>query len=186
METSYSWCFSSFTFTCPPTNGTYYVDKFPFTIEELESVLSQLKRNKTPGDDGIPGELYKRLNNQNRTLLLKAANDCLEVGHIDGQFVNAVVVSIYKKGDSSSLSSCRPISLLSCSYKIVAALVKNRPLAGLDPWLMQTQYGFPSWKIIQSSYLLSKTTPRSCWKIKVMEHFDSSRLGEGVWQGKAR
>ena len=74
------------------------MDKFPFTIEELESVLSQLKRNKTPGDDGIPGELYKWLDNQNRTLLLKAANDCLEVSHIDRKFLNAVVVSIIKKG----------------------------------------------------------------------------------------
>ena len=75
-------------------------------------------------------------------LRLKAANDCLEAGSMDNKFLNAVVVSIYKKGDSSSLTNCRPISLLSCCYKIIAALVKNRLLAGLDPWLMQTQYGF--------------------------------------------
>ena len=58
------------------------------------------------------------------------------------KFLNAMVVSTYKKGDSSSLANYRPISLLSCSYKIIAALIKNRLLAGLDPWLMQTQYGF--------------------------------------------
>jgi hypothetical protein len=135
-------------------NGTYHVDESPFTIEGLDSVLSQLKRNKTPGDDGIPGELYKWLDNQNRTLLLKAANDCLEVSHIDRKFLSAVVVSIYKKGDSSSLANYRPISLLSCCYKIVAALVKNRLLAGLDPWLMQTQYGFrPRKSTSQAIYL---------------------------------
>jgi hypothetical protein len=37
-----------------------------------------LKRKRTPGDDGIPAELYKWLSTENRMLLLKAANDCFE------------------------------------------------------------------------------------------------------------
>ena len=55
----------------PLQNGRYKVDDSPFSITELDSVLSCLKRNRTPGDDGIPAELYKWLSTENRLLLLK-------------------------------------------------------------------------------------------------------------------
>ena len=62
----------------PLQNGRYKVDDSPFSITELDSVLSCLKRNRTPGDDGIPAELYKWLSTENRMLLQKAANDGFE------------------------------------------------------------------------------------------------------------
>ena len=54
----------------------------------------------------------------------------------------AIVVSIYKKGDCSLLESYRPISLLQTFYKIIAALIKTRLTQGLDDWISETQYGF--------------------------------------------
>ena len=37
----------------PLQNGSYHIDDFPFTMAELDKVLSRLKRNKSPGEDGI-------------------------------------------------------------------------------------------------------------------------------------
>ena len=54
----------------------------------------------------------------------------------------ANVASIYKKGDASNLENCRPISLLNTNYKILAALIKERIHAGIDDWVLETQYGF--------------------------------------------
>ena len=69
--------------------------------------------------------------------------------------MNAVVNSIYKKGNSSRLSNYRPISLLTSCYKILAAMVKERLDKGLDSWLMNTQYGFRKKKsIVQAIYLM--------------------------------
>ena len=82
------------------------------------------------------------VNEENRLIVLDAANECLQQGRIEEHLLNAVVVSIYKKGDSALLENYRPISLLNACYKIVAAVVKERLDQGLDPWLMQTQYGF--------------------------------------------
>lgn len=54
----------------------------------------------------------------------------------------ANVASIYKKGDSTSLSNYRPISLLQTAYKILASLIKERIAAGIDDDIYKTQYGF--------------------------------------------
>ena len=126
----------------PLQNGAYLIDDSPFTTADLDTVLSKMKRNKSPGVDGIHVELFKWLSPQNRAIILQAANQCLQNEHMKPEDLHAIVASIYKKGDSSSLANYRPISLLNSCYKIVAALVKDRLDSGLDAWLMQTQYGF--------------------------------------------
>ena len=94
----------------PLQNGSYKVDESPFTITELEYVFNKIKNNKSPGADQIPGELFKWLDVPNRRLVLDAANVCLAKGEMDHHLMQAVVVSIYKKGDASKLENYRPIS----------------------------------------------------------------------------
>ena len=40
-------------------DGRYRIDDSPFTTAELNYVLNRIKTNKTPGHDGVPGELLK-------------------------------------------------------------------------------------------------------------------------------
>ena len=87
----------------PLQNGSYVVDESPFTLNELDYVCRRIKYLKTPGHDGVPGELFKWLDKDNKYLILNAANKCLEGGEVPEQILKAVVVSIYKKGDSTSL-----------------------------------------------------------------------------------
>ena len=58
----------------PAQNGAYVVDDSPFTLAELDYVLSRSKPNKSPGFDGVPSELFKWLDQTNRQLVLAAAN----------------------------------------------------------------------------------------------------------------
>ena len=98
----------------PLQDGRYFVADDPFTIDELNVVLKKVKNNKTPCVDGVPGELFKWLDQNNRNLFLQAANTCLRQEEVKPHHMNAVVVSRYKKGDASSLAKLanyRPISL---------------------------------------------------------------------------
>ena len=52
------------------------------------------------------------------------------------------MASIYKKGNPECLENYRPISLLQATYKILAALIKERIDAGIDQYVHKTQYGF--------------------------------------------
>ena len=46
------------------------------TLDELNLAISRLKSNKAPGPDGLPSELYKWLDEDNRTTLLRHLNKC--------------------------------------------------------------------------------------------------------------
>ena len=54
----------------------------------------------------------------------------------------ANVVTIFKKGDVEDLGNYRPIALLQSLYKLHAALLRNRLIAGLDNRIDNNQYGF--------------------------------------------
>ena len=54
----------------------------------------------------------------------------------------ANVVTIFKNGDVEDPGNYRPIALLQSLYKLHAALLRNRLIAGLDNRIDNNQYGF--------------------------------------------
>ena len=114
-----------------------------FTLAELQATLSKLKKNKAPGPDGIPNELYSLLDSEGELLLLQVYNDILTTPQIPEDWYNATVVSIFKgKGSDTDVANYRPISLLNASYKIFASLIQSRLSGSSEPKLRKTQYGF--------------------------------------------
>ena len=53
-----------------------------FTIAELQTALTKLKKNKAPGPDGITNELYGLLDTEGELNLLQLYNDILTTPHI--------------------------------------------------------------------------------------------------------
>ena len=114
-----------------------------FTIAELQTALTKLKKNKAPGPDGITNELYGLLDTEGELNLLQLYNDILTTPHIPEEWYLATVVSIFKgKGSDTDVSNYRPISLLNASYKILASLIQTRLAKASEPKLRNTQYGF--------------------------------------------
>ena len=60
-------------------------------------MLRRIKSNKTPGHDGVPGELLKWLDAENKRTLLEAGFACLENGSMDQEFMKAIVAFIRNK-----------------------------------------------------------------------------------------
>ena len=114
-----------------------------FTMEELDTVLATLRKNKAPGPDDVRAELILLLDNWGQEELLRLLNRCLMEKTVPQSWKNAFVVSIYKgKGPDSDPANYRPISLLSTFYKLFAALIQKRLAAQHDAHLRPTQYGF--------------------------------------------
>ena len=66
------------------------------TLKELSHAKHRLNK-KTPGPDGIPSELYKWLNEDNRKTLLKYLNGCWESESLEDTMNDASLATIYKK-----------------------------------------------------------------------------------------
>ena len=113
-----------------------------FSMQDLQEAIRKLKRRKAPGPDDITTEAFKEMSEDNLEEIRSIINQWWEADHIPEDICRARVVLLFKKGDSTDQRNYRPISLLNTTYKIIAAIVKNRIADQLDQHLQETQYGF--------------------------------------------
>lgn len=98
----------------------------PVTEVELHSIIINMKNKSSAGIDGIPTKLIKYVADIIIPPLCDIINCSLETGIFPEQLKVAIVIPLYKKGDIDSLSSYRPISLLSVFSKLFEKIVLSR------------------------------------------------------------
>ena len=100
------------------------------TSEECALLLECFQNNKTPGNDGIPIEFYKRFWPLISEPFILCTNECFEKGEMSCLQKQAVITLFEKKGKHRSfLNNWRPISLVNVDAKImpkaIATIIKN-------------------------------------------------------------
>ena len=113
-----------------------------FTFGEFKEALSSTKTNKQPGPDLICMELFKWMNDENKSWFLRLINFWWNTQTAPDDLFRAKVIPLYKKGDTDDPSNYRPISLLNSIYKIYMILIRTRLQVVLENTLSTTQYGF--------------------------------------------
>ena len=117
----------------------------PITSEEISKCISNLKNSKAPGSDQILNEFIKYSRNQLLPLYVRIFNLILNTGIIPENWVEGLIMPIYKnKGDSMLPENYRPITLLSCMGKLFTAILNERLTLFLDEnrILLENQAGF--------------------------------------------
>ena len=117
----------------------------PISSEEISKCISKLKNSKAPGSDQILNEFIKYSRNQLLPLYVRIFNLILNTGIIPENWVEGLIMPIYKnKGDSMLPENYRPITLLSCMGKLFTAILNERLTLFLDEnrILLENQAGF--------------------------------------------
>jgi hypothetical protein len=118
------------------------------TIEELD--ISVLQGNRSAaGMDGLSNCFIKRYWKYFRTPLHRYLLKCLQGSKLTDSFRTAKIKIIPKKGDSSKIGNWRPISLLSCLYKVASRALNNRLKKVRDIMFSRAQKGFTNERHIQ-------------------------------------
>lgn len=113
------------------------------SVEELDQAIASLPNGKTPGSDGINGEVLR----VNKAVLLQPLYDllkqCWEQGVVPSEMKNSIMVTIYKnKGDRGLCDNFRGISLLEVAGKAFGKVILRRLRILAERVLPETQCGF--------------------------------------------
>ena len=109
---------------------------------EIQEAIRTLKRNKSPGPDGIAAEALQAGGEQLAHAIHKLCNKAWNEGIIPEGWNKSTLVPIPKKGDLSECSNYRTISLINHTGKVLLIVLLNRLKQQLDPSLSEEQAGF--------------------------------------------
>ena len=97
----------------------------PITVDEVTQVVLTLKKNKSPGNDGLTSEFYQAFWQELKPIFMKMLCEAFQKGILPDRTKKSIITLIFKKGDRTLLKNYRPISLTNCDYKILTFALAN-------------------------------------------------------------
>ncbi len=153
----------------------------PITIEELDKSIAQANKSAC-GMDGLSNCFIKKYWHLFRSPLHRYLVAVLAKESLTPTFRTGLIKLIPKKGDPTRLTNWRPISLLSCMYKILSRALNNRLKLACNYIYSRSQKGFTSNRYIQEvlinlcetiGYCNSNNIPACIVAIDQSKAFDS-------------
>lgn len=96
------------------------------TKEEVLRNLKELKRNKSPGPDGLHPRVILEVAEALVEPLWIIYNSSLEKHQVPQDWKMVNITALYKKGDKSDPSNNRPVSLTSILSKVMEKIVREK------------------------------------------------------------
>jgi hypothetical protein len=134
----------------------------PVTVDELDEALRRCNTNSAPGIDGLNNRFIKKFWQHFRMPLFEYTNECIRKGRLTDNFRTALIKLIPKKGDTTMIKNWRPISLLSCFYKIISKAVNRRLDGVIDKVTSLNQKAYNKNRYIQEALISTINTIRHC------------------------
>lgn len=111
-------------------------------MEELEEVISGMRKGKSPEDDGLPVEVLKAGGASVTEQLLKVFNAAYRAEVVPLNWQNGVISPILKKGEKTVCDNDTGINLLSHAGKIYTKIREMRWRHCVEVILDDYQFGF--------------------------------------------
>ena len=112
------------------------------TEDEVVKVIKKIKNGKTPGKDGLNGELIKYGGHVLHKAIHELIKQIWKNENMPQEWSQGEIIPLYKKGDRQKVENYRGISLLSNAYKILSNILNNRLKRAIHGKIGNYQCGF--------------------------------------------
>ena len=109
------------------------------TRQELEFAVMKLRRNKSPGPDGIPAEFYQYFWHLIQDFYFEYISEVETTAFPIGKNTSITTLVFKNKGDIGSLAYYRPIALMNVDIKILTKLLSMRLVTVLPEIIHKSQ-----------------------------------------------
>ncbi|CAI5999429.1 unnamed protein product [Closterium sp. NIES-65] len=110
--------------------------------EEVKAAFRSMAKDKAPGKDGLPKELFEFHWDILGKHFMKLVDSFAATATLPTSTNNVVTILLHKKGGREQLENYRPITLLSLTYKVIARVVADRMKRVLHEVISPEKYDF--------------------------------------------
>ena len=121
-------------------------------LSEVKIAIADMKKEKTPGIDGLTAEFYQTFEMLLAPILLEVFLQCKKDGRLGMSLRRGILTLIPKKDkDPLEISNLRPLTMLNLDYKIFARIIAMR-LEGVINFLVgDQQTGFIKGRCVEEN-----------------------------------
>lgn len=123
----------------------------PISGSEIRAAIRRGKQGRSPGEDGLPLELYKNittLGEDMEKILKVVLNAIREAKRLPAWFKRGCLSLLYKRGDPFEIRNYRPLSIMGADYRLYTSILSHRLVQALEMVISDHQTAFLPGRLI--------------------------------------